>query len=238
MPGFIADRLLEALWREALHLVNDGVSTTSEIDDAILYGAGIRWSFMDTFLTYTLAGVEAGMRHFMQQFGPALELPWTKLVVPTLTDELIDRVVDGTSRQTNGRGIKELERYRDDCIASVIEAIVQTKARVTVSKTERVGATMTSTIYRDTVKPEWVDYNGHLRDAFYMLIYSLSTDALMDRIELDEAGRSVRHHALHAGGACELSARDQGRRGGAGGCMGDRRRSQTHSSVSGDVRGR
>ncbi|MDR5801021.1 L-carnitine dehydrogenase [Caballeronia sp. LP006] len=129
VPGFIADRLLEALWREALHLVNEGVATTGEIDDAIRYGAGIRWSFMGTFLTYTLAGGEAGMRHFMQQFGPALELPWTKLVAPTLTDELIDRVVDGTSRQTNGRGIKELERYRDDCITSVIEAIAQAKAR-------------------------------------------------------------------------------------------------------------
>jgi carnitine 3-dehydrogenase len=129
VPGFIADRLLEALWREALHLVNDGVATTGEIDDAIRYGAGIRWSFMGTFLTYTLAGGEAGMRHFMQQFGPALELPWTKLVAPKLTDELIDRVVDGTSQQTGGRGIKELERYRDDCITSVIEAIAQAKAR-------------------------------------------------------------------------------------------------------------
>jgi carnitine 3-dehydrogenase len=129
VPGFIADRLLEALWREALHLVNDGVATTGEIDDAIRYGAGIRWSFMGSFLTYTLAGGEAGMRHFMQQFGPALELPWTRLVAPKLTDELIDRVVDGTSRQTNERGIRELERYRDDCITSVMEAIAAAKAR-------------------------------------------------------------------------------------------------------------
>ncbi|SAL85412.1 3-hydroxybutyryl-CoA dehydrogenase [Caballeronia choica] len=129
VPGFIADRLLEALWREALHLVNEGVATTGEIDDAIRYGAGIRWSFMGTFLTYTLAGGEAGMRHFMQQFGPALELPWTKLVAPELTDQLIDRVVEGTSRQTAGRSVKELERYRDDCITSVIEAVGAAKAR-------------------------------------------------------------------------------------------------------------
>ncbi|MDR5808869.1 L-carnitine dehydrogenase [Caballeronia sp. LZ019] len=129
VPGFIADRLLEALWREALHLVNEGVATTGEIDDAIRYGAGIRWSFMGTFLTYTLAGGEAGMRHFMQQFGPALELPWTKLVAPRLTDELIDRVVEGTAKQTNGRSMKDLERYRDDCITSVIEAIAQARAR-------------------------------------------------------------------------------------------------------------
>ncbi|MFL9865506.1 L-carnitine dehydrogenase [Paraburkholderia fungorum] len=129
VPGFIADRLLEALWREALHLVNEGVATTGEIDDAIRFGAGIRWSFMGTFLTYTLAGGDAGMRHFMQQFGPALELPWTKLVAPRLTDELIDRVVNGTSEQVGPRSIKQLERYRDDCITSVLAAIGEAKAR-------------------------------------------------------------------------------------------------------------
>ncbi len=94
VPGFIADRLLEALWREALHLVNDGVATTGEIDDAIRFGAGLRWSFMGTFLTYTLAGGNAGMRHFMAQFGPALQLPWTYLPAPELTEALIDRVVE------------------------------------------------------------------------------------------------------------------------------------------------
>ena len=129
VPGFIADRLLEALWREALHLVNEGVATTGEIDDAIRFGAGIRWSFMGTFLTYTLAGGDAGMRHFMQQFGPALELPWTKLVAPPLTEELINRVVDGTSEQVGPRSIKQLERYRDDCITSVLTAIAEAKAR-------------------------------------------------------------------------------------------------------------
>ena len=82
VPGFIADRLLEALWREALHLVNDGVATTGEIDDAIRFGAGLRWSFMGTFLTYTLAGGDAGMRHFMAQFGPA-PVSYTHLTLPT-----------------------------------------------------------------------------------------------------------------------------------------------------------
>ncbi|AIY42331.1 Carnitine 3-dehydrogenase [Collimonas arenae] len=129
VPGFIADRLLEAVWREALHLVNDGVATTGEIDDAIRFGAGIRWSFMGTFLTYTLAGGDAGMRHFMQQFGPALELPWTKLVAPQLTDALIEKVVDGASIQQGQRSIKELERYRDDCIISVMNAVRDAKER-------------------------------------------------------------------------------------------------------------
>lgn len=128
VPGFIADRLLEALWREALHLVNDGVATTGEIDDAIRFGAGLRWSFMGTFLTYTLAGGDAGMRHFMAQFGPALQLPWTYLPAPELTDELIDAVVDGTTDQRGDRSIASLERYRDDCLLAVLDAVKTTKA--------------------------------------------------------------------------------------------------------------
>jgi len=129
VPGFIADRLLEALWREALHLVNDGVATTGEIDDAIRFGAGLRWSFMGTFLTYTLAGGDAGMRHFMAQFGPALQLPWTYLPAPELTEKLIDDVVAGTTDQQGQRSIAELERYRDDCLMAVLEAIKTCKSQ-------------------------------------------------------------------------------------------------------------
>ena len=89
----IADRLLEAVWRESLHMINEGVATTAEIDDAIRFGCGIRFSFMGSFLIYTLAGGDAGMKHFMAQFGPALELPWTKLKAPKLTDELRDHPI-------------------------------------------------------------------------------------------------------------------------------------------------
>ncbi|WP_459207018.1 L-carnitine dehydrogenase [Pseudomonas sp. MLB6B] len=129
VPGFIADRLLEALWREALHLVNDGVASTGEIDDAIRFGAGLRWSFMGTFLTYTLAGGDAGMRHFMQQFGPALQLPWTYLPAPELTERLIDDVVDGTCAQLGERSIAALERYRDDTLLAVLDAVKTSKAK-------------------------------------------------------------------------------------------------------------
>jgi carnitine 3-dehydrogenase len=129
IPGFIADRLLEAVWRESLHLVNDGIATTGEIDDAIRFGAGLRWSFMGSFLTYTLAGGDAGMRHFMAQFGPALKLPWTKLEAPELSDELIERVVDGTAVQLGRHSIAELERYRDDCLLAVQAAVKATKLK-------------------------------------------------------------------------------------------------------------
>ena len=73
IDAHIADRFLEAVWREALWLVKDGVATTEEIDNAIRYGFGIRWGQMGLFETYRTAGGEAGMRHFMAQFGPALK---------------------------------------------------------------------------------------------------------------------------------------------------------------------
>ena len=123
IDGFIADRLLEAVWREALWLVKDGVATTEEIDDAIRYGAGLRWSFMGTFLIYRLAGGEAGMRHFLNQFGPSMEWPWTKLVGPKLTEELVEQVAEQSDDQAKGVSIRELEVKRDDCLVAILNAL-------------------------------------------------------------------------------------------------------------------
>lgn len=113
IEGHIADRLMEALWREALHLVNDGIATTEEIDASIVYGAGMRWALMGPFLTFHLAGGDGGMRHMLEQFGPALELPWTKLEAPALTEVLKERIITGTEKQAEGFTIEELEARRD-----------------------------------------------------------------------------------------------------------------------------
>jgi carnitine 3-dehydrogenase len=123
IEGYLSDRLQEALWREALHLVNEGIATTEDIDDAIVYGPGLRYAFMGTCLTFHLAGGEGGMAHMLDQFGPALKLPWTKLAAPELTRELRNRMVEGTAVQADGRSIKELERWRDDCLIRLIEAL-------------------------------------------------------------------------------------------------------------------
>lgn len=123
IEGHVADRLMEALWREALHLVNDGVATTEEIDAAIVYGAGLRWSLMGTFLTFHLAGGEGGMRQMLEQFGPALQLPWTRLEAPELTEELIDRVVQGCEHQTAGRSVQELAARRDEFLMRLLDLV-------------------------------------------------------------------------------------------------------------------
>lgn len=123
VPGHIADRLMEALWREALHLVNDGVATTEEVDAAVVYGAGLRWSLMGTFLTFHLAGGDAGMRHMLEQFGPALKQPWTRLEAPELTDTLIDRVVQGCEHQAGERSVRELEQRRDEFLVRLLDLV-------------------------------------------------------------------------------------------------------------------
>lgn len=124
IDAFIADRLLEAVWREALWLVNDGVATTEEIDDAIRYGFGLRWAQMGLFETYRIAGGTGGMRHFISQFGECLSWPWTKLTdVPELTDELIDKIADQSDEQSGQYDVRELERIRDQNLASILKAL-------------------------------------------------------------------------------------------------------------------
>ena len=128
IDGFIADRLMEALWREALWMINDDVATAEEIDDAMRFGPGLRWAFMGTFMTYRVAGGTGGMRHFMEQFGPTLKLPWTKLMdVPDLTDDLIDKIARQSDEQAGDTSIRELERLRDDCLVSVMQGLESQK---------------------------------------------------------------------------------------------------------------
>ena len=127
IDAFIGDRLQEALWREALWLVHDGIATVEEIDDVMRYSFGLRWAQMGIFQVYRVAGGEAGMRHFMEQFGPCLKWPWTKLTdVPDLDDALVDRIAGQSDAQAGGLSIRELERIRDDNLIGIMEALERT----------------------------------------------------------------------------------------------------------------
>ena len=114
LPGYLSDRLQEALWREALHIVNEGYASTKDLDRAIEDGPGMRWSLMGTFLTFHLAGGDAGMKHMLEQFGPALKLPWTKLKAPKLSKKLSNRVISGTRRQAKGKSVAKISKIRDE----------------------------------------------------------------------------------------------------------------------------
>ena len=224
VPGHLTDRLQEALWREILHLVNDGVATTGELDESIIYGPGLRWAAMGTNLIYHLAGGESGMRHMLAQFGPCLKWPWTKLEAPELTETLIDRMVEGTQAQAAGRSIRELERLRDDYLVAIQQVLRQYDIGA--------GATLRALeerLFKDAaagrapqpaergrplrlldvvVRTEWVDYNRHLSDFRYGQVFGDALDVLFRSVGIDEdyraAGRAyytVENHIKHLGEA-------------------------------------
>jgi carnitine 3-dehydrogenase len=210
VDAFVADRLLEALWREALWLVADDVATVEEIDDAIRFGAGLRWALMGTFLTYRIGGGEAGMRHFLAQFGPALQLPWSRLTdVPELDAELIERIVSQSDAQAAGRSVRELERLRDDCLVSLLQGLRThgVGAGAVLADYERAlldaapangdadgaeGVEAPLRLHAVEVPPEWVDYNGHVHESRYLQVFGDTTDALLRAIGVGAAALAAR----------------------------------------------
>lgn len=203
IDGFIADRLMEALWREALWLVKDDIATAAEIDDAIRFGPGLRWAFMGTMLVYRIAGGEPGMRHFMAQFGPSLKWPWTKLMdVPDLDDALLDKLVAQSDAQAAGESIRDLERLRDSCLVSIFQALKTNdygagqvlanyeKALWQGQATAAIATTISTEplrLHKGRVEPGWLDYNGHMNESRYLQVFSTASDALLQLIGADVA---------------------------------------------------
>ena len=125
IDAYIADRLQEAIWREALHLINDGVASVAEIDAAITGGPGLRWAFMGTLLGWHVGSGPGGMRQNLTQFGPALELPWCHMQAPELTEALQTRIIEGCDEETGQRQFSELERKRDRCLIEIQKVLAQ-----------------------------------------------------------------------------------------------------------------
>ncbi|MGR3760213.1 carnitine 3-dehydrogenase [Roseobacteraceae bacterium NS-SX3] len=237
IDAHVADRFLEAVWREALWLVKDGIATTEEIDNAIRYGFGIRWAQMGLFETYRVAGGEAGMKHFMAQFGPALKWPWTKLMdVPEFNDELVDLIAGQSDAQSGDHTIRELERIRDDNLVGMMRALsandwgagalqnAHDKARergaglaAHIGQIEDPGQPVL-TLNR-TVPLDWTDYNGHMTESRYLDAFAQSTDRLMMIIGCDAdyianggsyftAETHIRHiDEVHAGDPIQVRTR-------------------------------
>lgn len=123
LPGFIGNRLQEALWREALHMVANNECSVEDIDKAIAYGPGLRWAIMGHCLTFHLGGGQGGMAHLLDHFEDSLEEPWTRLKAPKLTQQLKDDMVEGCLTQANGASINELIQERDDCLIRIMQTL-------------------------------------------------------------------------------------------------------------------
>ena len=192
IDAHIADRLLEAVWRESLWLVHDKVASTGEIDEAIRMGFGLRWAQMGLFETYRLGGGASGMKHFLKQFGPALEWPWTRLTeVPELSDELVERIAEQSDAQSGHLSIEELEQLRDDNLVGLLRSLKRTahgagrilqEHEQQLSHPEHHGLPVT---VNRIIPSSWTDYNGHMNETHYLEAGSQATDRFLEMIGVD-----------------------------------------------------
>jgi len=194
IDAHIADRFLEAVWREALWLVKDGVATTAEIDEAIRMGFGLRWAQMGLFETYRIAGGEAGMRHFLEQFGPCLTWPWTKLMdVPEFDDALVELIAGQSDAQSGHLSIRALERLRDENLVAMMRALKRTgsgaggviAAHEKTLSVPDAGPDGLPVTLEMQVPTSFVDYNGHMNEAPYLEVGARASDRLMEMIGAD-----------------------------------------------------
>ncbi len=227
VEAFVGDRLLEALWREALWLIHDDICTVETLDDVIRYSFGLRWAQMGLFQTYRIAGGEAGMRHFLAQFGPCLAWPWTKLTdVVDLDDALIEKIGRQSDEQADGLSIRALERIRDENLVGILQALKggdggkgwgagkllkdfeQSLWAAGGGATKSFDPSKPLRLVETKVSPAWVDYNGHMTEHRYLQVFGDTSDALLRLIGVDfayvEAGQSyytVETHIRHLGEA-------------------------------------
>lgn len=122
MPGHIANRLQAALWREAFHLVDEGVATVADIDAAIACGPGLRWALLGPFMNLHLSGGLGGIAHLIEHLGPPIESWWRDLGEPTMTPDLSARVIAGTAEEIGDRGQADIEAARDRLLLNLLAA--------------------------------------------------------------------------------------------------------------------
>ena len=122
IPGFVATRLQEALWREALHMIVNDEASPEDIDFAIVNGPGPRWAMMGPILAYHMGGGEGGMKYCLEQFAHAFDLPWSRMDAPKLTPELTEALIDGADRLAEGRDYATLNKQRDAFLIAIKQA--------------------------------------------------------------------------------------------------------------------
>lgn len=122
VPGHLANRLQAALWREAVHLVAEGVASVADVDAAISEGPGLRWALMGPHLTFHLAGGEGGMAHFLHHLLPAMESWWQDLGDPKVDAALSAALVAGVAEEAGGQSPRDLAAKRDAALLRLLAA--------------------------------------------------------------------------------------------------------------------
>lgn len=122
LPGHLANRLASALWREAVHLVAEGVADVAAVDAALTHGPGLRWSVMGAHMAYHLGGGAGGMAGYLAHLGASQERRWATLGAPMLDDRARRALIEGVAQEAAGRDIAALEQARDEALIAVLLA--------------------------------------------------------------------------------------------------------------------
>lgn len=122
VPGHVANRLQAALWREAIHLVNEGVASVEDVDKAVASGPGLRWAVFGPTSLFHLGGDDTGLAAFCERYTESFNRWWDDLGDPRLDGEVTDRLVAGVAAATAGRAIADLRAERDGVLTAVVAA--------------------------------------------------------------------------------------------------------------------
>lgn len=127
VPGHVANRMQVALYREAIHLVLEGVASPDDVDAAIAYGPGLRWALMGPHALHELAGGQGGMRHQLEHLGPGISAWWSDLGKPDITPGTIDQLVSAYEAG-NPPTVGELARQRDILLIELLQALQRARS--------------------------------------------------------------------------------------------------------------
>ncbi|RNJ42777.1 carnitine 3-dehydrogenase [Mesorhizobium erdmanii] len=199
IDAFVADRLMEALWREALWLIKDDVCDTETLDNVVRYSFGLRWAQMGLIETFRIAGGAAGMRDWFSKYGECLSWPLSKLTeVPDLNEALVEKLASQSDAQSGQRSLRDLERIRDENLVGILHALkvgdegrgwgagkllADFEAHLWKNApTAEAAGKGTSRLFEVKVPAAWIDYNGHMTEHRYTQCFADAVEVLLAQI--------------------------------------------------------
>ena len=126
VPGHVANRLQSALYREVLYLIEQGVLSVADADDAVSWGPGLRWGVMGPSLQFHLGGGAGGMKHFMEHLLPVMSQGlWQALGTPAITPQLQKTLIEGVQQQAGNRSVQELADNENEVLVGLLRLRAQ-----------------------------------------------------------------------------------------------------------------
>lgn len=126
----MANRLQAALWREAIHLVAEGVASVEDVGKAVVNGPRLRWAIMGPNMLFNPGSGGHGLEVFCEPVGDSFHRWWKSLGTPQLTPEVAQLLADGGRAREAGRGFEEIAAEREEKLVSVQQSLAALQAKL------------------------------------------------------------------------------------------------------------